>query len=213
MPKIDIDYEKTLIYKLIKKDAINDENIYIGSTTNFIQRKHGHKTSCNNKKSKKYNFKKYQYIRENGGWDEWNMIEIEKYPCNDDNEARAREEYHRRYFNATLNSQRCHTTDEEKIIILKNYSKEYRENNVEKEKERHIFYRKNNVEKERERHRLYHENNKEKLKEYRDNNKEKKSIKNKIKIECPICGFVGQKIKLKRHQETAKCLSHITTPI
>ena len=213
MPKIDIDYEKTLIYKLIKKDAINDENIYIGSTTNFIQRKHGHKTSCNNKKSKKYNFKKYQYIRENGGWDEWNMIEIEKYPCNDDNEARAREEYHRRYFNATLNSQRCHTTDEEKIINKKELYKEYRENNVEKEKERHRLYRENNVEKEKERHRLYNENNKEKLKEYRKLHYENNKEKNNKKIECPICGFIGIKIKLKRHQETAKCKSHITTPI
>ena len=213
MPKIDIDYEKTLIYKLIKKDAINDENIYIGSTTNFIQRKHGHKTSCNNKKSKKYNYKKYQYIRLNGGWDEWNMIEIEKYPCNDNNEARAREEYHRRYFNATLNSQRCHTTDEEKIIILKNYSKEYRENNVEKLKEKDRLYRENNVEKEKERHRLYNENNKEKLKEYRKLHYENNKEKNNKKIECPICGFIGMKIKLKRHQETAKCLSHITTPI
>ena len=30
-------------------------------------------------------------IRENGDWNNWSMIEIEKYPCNDDNEARARE--------------------------------------------------------------------------------------------------------------------------
>ena len=38
-------------------------------------------------------------IRKNGGWENWCMIEIEKYPCNDKNEAKARE----RYWLETLN--------------------------------------------------------------------------------------------------------------
>lgn len=33
----------------------------------------------------------YVYIRENGGWDEWNRIEVEKYSCTD--RVEAREEY------------------------------------------------------------------------------------------------------------------------
>ena len=78
MPRTPIDYSKTIIYKLVKNDDFNNENIYVGSTTDFTRRKNEHKNTCNNEKSKDYNDKKYQYIRENGGWSEWNMVEIFK---------------------------------------------------------------------------------------------------------------------------------------
>jgi hypothetical protein len=44
-------------------------------------------------------------IRENGGWDDFEMIEIEKFPCNDSNESLARERYWKEYFNANMNTQ------------------------------------------------------------------------------------------------------------
>ena len=47
MPKINIDYSKNVIYKIV----CNDENVdylYIGSTTNFTKRKNCHKSCCNN---------------------------------------------------------------------------------------------------------------------------------------------------------------------
>jgi hypothetical protein len=87
MPKIPTDYTKTIIYKLVHKEDFDNANIYIGSTTNFRQRKDRHKSHCNNENGKGYNEKKYKCIRDNGGWYEWNMIEIEKYPCNDKREA------------------------------------------------------------------------------------------------------------------------------
>ena len=64
------------------KDDNELENIYIGSTCNFKVRKHSHKSACNNPNNNAYNNKKYQYIRENGGWDDWIMRPIEDYPCN-----------------------------------------------------------------------------------------------------------------------------------
>jgi hypothetical protein len=140
MPRTPVDYTKTIIYKLVHKEDYDNANIYIGSTTDFIKRKYTHKNSYYNEKNKNYNEKKYQYIRENGGWDCFNMIEIEKYPCNDGNEAKTREEYWRCYFNATLNSYKAFIlyTDTKKnyyeinkdIAILK--QKEYRINNKEK---------------------------------------------------------------------------------
>ena len=73
MPKGKIDYSKTIIYKLCCKDVnITDE--YVGGTTNFYGRKGNHKGKCNNS-----NTRVYKFIRENGGWDNWEMIEIEKY--------------------------------------------------------------------------------------------------------------------------------------
>ena len=93
MPRTPIDYSKTIIYKLVHKEDYDNANIYIGNTTDFRKRKNSHNKSCNTEKDKKYNKKKYQYIREKGGWDCFNMIEIENFPCYDGNEARARKEY------------------------------------------------------------------------------------------------------------------------
>lgn len=92
MPKDIINYSSTIIYKIVCKD-LNVKDIYVGHTTNFIRRKANHKYDCNNPNSKPYNFKIYLTIRENGGWSNWEMIEVEKYNCNDRNEAAARERY------------------------------------------------------------------------------------------------------------------------
>jgi hypothetical protein len=127
MPLIPIDYTKIIIYKLVNKEDYDNANIYIGSTTDFRRRKNQHKQYCNNQKNIAYNTKKYQYIRENGGWDIWNMIEIEKYPCNDKREAEAREEYWRCYYNSNLNSQMAFRTKENEDI----YKKIWYENNKE----------------------------------------------------------------------------------
>ena len=66
MPKTQTDYSHTIIYKICCKDiSIND--IYVGHTTNFIQRKTQHKTSCYNINGKKYKQYVYEIIRNNGG--------------------------------------------------------------------------------------------------------------------------------------------------
>ena len=143
MPKVAIDYSKTKMYKLKHKDDDDDENIYVGHTTNWIQRKANHKTCCNNENSKEYNLKKNKYIRENGGWDEWEMVWIEDYPCNHKREAEAREEYLRCDNNAKLNSNRAIITPTEYI----EKKKEYYKNNENKIKEQTKNYNKNNDEK------------------------------------------------------------------
>jgi len=140
MPKVPIDYAKTIIYKLVHKDDLNDEYIYTGHTTEMTKRKNHHKSVCNNDSKKEYNQKKYKYIRENGGWDEWLMIEIEKYPCKDRPEAVARERVIQTEMKATLNSDIPGRTDKE-------YKKEYYENNHEKLLEYQKEYRQDNHEK------------------------------------------------------------------
>ena len=131
MPRTAVDYSKTIIYKLVHKDDYDNANVYVGSTTDFTRRKNKHKTCCNNEKSKEYNEKKYQYIRANGGWNEWEMVLLERHNCNDGNEARAKEEYWRCHFNAKLNMLRAYRTEEQ----VKGYQKEYREKNKEQAKE------------------------------------------------------------------------------
>jgi len=114
MPRTIIDYSKGLIYKIVCND-ITITNIYVGSTTDFTIRKYNHKSCSNNENGKLYNMKIYQTINDNGGWDNWTMIEIEKYPCKNKREAEEREEYWRRHFNAKLNTIKAYTTVEERL--------------------------------------------------------------------------------------------------
>jgi hypothetical protein len=100
MPKKDVDYSNTIIYKICCKDeSITD--VYVGHTTNFVQRKYLHKHSCNNLD---YTLKIYNVIRSNGGWDNWDMVEIAKYNCKDASEARIKEQQHYNELKASLNS-------------------------------------------------------------------------------------------------------------
>ena len=184
MPKVPVDYSQTCIYKLVHFDDLNDENIYVGHTTNMVKRRHKHKQSSCNPNNKEYNQKKYQYIRDNGGWDNWRMILIEKYPCKDSHEAIARERYWVKELKATLNSNEPGRTkkewreDNRDIILEKN--KQYNEANRDKILEKHKQYYYDNrekfAEKNKEYYKEWYENNKEKVaeynKEYKENNKE-----------------------------------------
>jgi len=123
-------YLRTIIYKICCKDLAITE-IYIGNTINFRSRKHRHKTNCYNPKHKHYNYKIYKFIREHGGWDNWEIIELEKFPCNDPNEARARERYWFEQLNATLNVQRPFVSQSEYKEEALCYAKMYREKNKE----------------------------------------------------------------------------------
>jgi hypothetical protein len=114
MPKTTIDYLKLVIYKIVCND-LNVKDVYIGSTTNFIKRKTSHKNATMNEKHPKHNAKKYQFIKNNGGWDNFTMLEIEKYPCVDGNEARLRERYWFEQLQATLNTYTPIITKEEDI--------------------------------------------------------------------------------------------------
>jgi predicted RNA-binding Zn-ribbon protein involved in translation (DUF1610 family) len=103
MPKVDIDYSNTIFYKIFCKDpAIKD--LYVGLTTNFVQRRHAHKQSCKNEKALNHNCKLYSAIRKEGGWDNWQMEIIAFHNCADSYEARKKEQGYFEALGATLNS-------------------------------------------------------------------------------------------------------------
>ena len=103
MPKVKIDYSSTLFYMIFCKDTTIDD-LYIGHTTNFVQRKHAHKQSCSNTKTINYNCKLYNVIRDNGGWDNWKMQIIAFHECDDLMEAKKHEQQYFEEYKATLNS-------------------------------------------------------------------------------------------------------------
>jgi len=122
---------KGIVYKIYCKDS-NITECYIGSTNDLQTRKYNHKNNCNNNNSPSYNFKVYKFIKNNGGWDNWDFEILEetnedlkqlekqyiltiKPELNSRIEARTKKEYYE--------------DNKEKIL---EYKKKYRENNKEK---------------------------------------------------------------------------------
>ncbi len=92
MPRLPINYSNTIIYKICCND-VEVKECYVGSTTDFTNRKRNHKNTCNNENDKNHNLYVYKFIRENNGWNCWNMVMIEEYPCENKLQAETRERY------------------------------------------------------------------------------------------------------------------------
>jgi len=213
-----------VIYKIVCLS--NPELVYVGTTANFYNRRTRHRQSCNNPNGKGYNQKIYVIIRENGGWDNFNMIIIDECKQITLTKSRQLEEEWRIKLNANLNSYKCFQTKEDFLELYKKKyyennkevisekSKIYYENNKEKINKKNEKYYQNNKEFLSEKSKIYHENNKEVISEkkkiYRENNKGKLSEKRKEKITCE-CGSIIVKSFLARHKLTPKhiCLCRI----
>jgi len=124
--------------------------------------------------SKNYNFYVYQFIREHGGFENWQMIQVEEYPCNNKREAESRETFWMKELNSTLNSNQSFRTEEKKKEQLqewrennKEYIKKYRENNIEYYKEYNKEYRKTDKRKEYQREYEKTDKRKEYQREYK----------------------------------------------
>jgi len=178
MPK----YENSVIYKIKHNEDYDDKDCYIGSTSNFKNRKNQHKYSCNNEILKN-NIHVYQFIRNNGGWNAWVMIPIEQYSCNDKKELLIRERHHIDLLQPTLN----------KHLPTRN-QKEWNDDNKEKINE----YWKNNYVKRYEKNKKYRESHKEKINEY-----------NKEKIICDHCECKITRNNLATHKKTKKCINFV----
>ena len=112
MEDVDIMYENAVIY-MMKHKTDDKKEYYIGSSYEFKQRCRAHKSYCNNQNSKQYNLKVYQYIRENGGFDEWDIILLYDYPCKNKNELELEEQRAVKKYKSTLNTQiPCRTKKE-----------------------------------------------------------------------------------------------------
>ena len=63
--------------------------------------KSSHKCRCNNESDKCHNGDKF--IRDNGDWQNWDMIVVENFPCDSKNQLHTRERFHMELLHATLN--------------------------------------------------------------------------------------------------------------
>ena len=196
MPKTPTDFSKSLIYKLCSNDT-DIKDIYVGSTTSFKHRKAAHKNSSNNEKNKDYNSYVYKFIRENGGWANWDMILVESYPCKSSLDLHKREREIIEELKSTLNKH-----------IPTRTEKEYYDDNKERLLEKQKKYYEENKDTILERNKEYYEDNKDKIleekKEYYKENKDK--INEKMTCEC---GSIFRKSDKARHLKTKKHQNYI----
>lgn len=173
-----------IIYKLVSTD-INIKEIYVGSTCNFRTRKWNHKGSCNNETDKNYNLNVYKYIRANGGWDTFDMIQIEEITHDTKQQLHARERYWIEELKATLNKAIPTQT------YVEYYAKYYKDNKD--------ILKKKGAE--------YYEDNKEALKVkragYWELNKEALKVKQAKKYDCE-CGSTLRISDKAPHKKTIK---------
>lgn len=102
MPKTKIDYGNTTIYKISCKDS-KVKDVYVGYTTNFIQRKYFHKNNCVSHEATNYDDRLYAVIRKHGGWENWKMENIHICNCEDYNAAKKMVQEYTVMLRATLN--------------------------------------------------------------------------------------------------------------
>ena len=122
MPRKSIDYSKTIIYHFVcNNPEIN--NTYVGSTTDFASRKRNHKNSCKGTGTGN-NACKYKIMRENGGWENWTMVPLEEYPCENSIQSRIRERYWEDTLKADMNMVKAYQTEEEKKERQRGYEKQ-----------------------------------------------------------------------------------------
>jgi len=95
-----IDYNNTIIYKIYCKDEKITE-VYVGHTTDFVKRRYAHRYTCENNQSQ---LKLYKFIREHGGWENWEMDIIAFEKCRDLEHAKQKEQEYFVSLSATLNS-------------------------------------------------------------------------------------------------------------
>ena len=150
-----------IFYKICCED---NEYVYIGSTCNFNNRKRQHKenTNLDNEKNQQ---KVYKTIRENGGWENWKMIQIGTREQITKREAEQIEEEYRLELKAELNDKRAYLTEqvkkEQKAISDKKY-RESEKGKAAQERRKDYFTEYNNSEETKERKHEWYLANKEK---------------------------------------------------
>ena len=184
MPHKEVDYSKTVIYKMVCND-LSVSDCYVGHTTYFTKRKSHHKSDCTSINSKGYNYKVYKVIRDSGGWQNWSMILVERYPCNNRLEALQRERYWCEQLCANLNSN-------VPSRLPKEWSEQYYKENEVKIKEYANQYYKENT-----------ETILNKFKRYRIKNISKIKHNQSTVINCQ-CGCTYTKSNKLRHEKSTK---------
>ena len=194
------DYKNSVIYRIYCKNP-DIKDCYIGSSKCIQDRMNSHKKACNNIESNKYNLKIYEFIRNNGGWDNFDYEILEYYPCNNFEELRQKEQEYINNFEILLNSTNAYVSEKErkeKTAITKkiwrNTENGYKISN--ESQKRYDDKVKNNPE--------LRQKKKEKRIERDKKNQDKIKEKNKEIVFCESCNKHIKKKDISKHNRTKK---------
>ena len=176
------------VYYFYKICSLDNEFIYIGSTTNFNKRMSDHKSNCYNEKSKLYNIKLYATIRNNAGFDNFLFEIINSFETDDREIILKHEQELMIQYNSNLNTNRSFLSDYEK----KQYKNQYNIDNKEQIKQ-----------KKQQNYNINRDEILQKHKQYRIDNREKIRLKSKEQYMCD-CGRLYTYGHRKRHIESSK---------
>lgn len=176
------DYSNASLYMILRKNHPLDKDCYIGSTADFKMRVKSHRSNCYNPNCKDYTMKVYDYIRSNGGWDEFEMVELYKFPCDSKTELKNEERKLIKQYNSTLNT-----------YIPNRTPKEYYHDNVARISARNKKRYSANPQLYIEKNTMYYRKNKERF---------------TTKHICPCCGKLIRNDYMRKHMKTSKCLKN-----
>lgn len=189
-------YANCCFYRLVCRD-VNVKECYNGHTVDAAVRLSHHKSSCNNKKSTAHNYLVYRFIREHGGFDNWQMLIHEKSPMADFDAASMRERFWLEHYGATLNANTPSATHEEHLAQQKEYYIKHRVEILAKQNEYNAEH-KAQIKK-------YRLENKDKIREARAKYNMENSAHINKKHDCACCGGryttqnISYHVKTKKH--------------
>jgi len=175
------DFTNSVIYHIRHMES--NEVVYVGSTTQFPQRKATHKHNCNNEERKCFTSPIYCHIRDNGGYDCFEIIPIKSLKLENKTELLIAEQEEIDKHRNLVNRKKAHMTIEEVRIYHNEKSKKsYQEHKAEINKQQ---------------------------KQYREEHKENINEKKNERVKCPICNSSTSRVNLKRHQRSKKCQEYL----
>ena len=199
MPKEPIKYENTIIYKIVCLEP-DINNKYIGYTSDIIRRKYYHKVKSMDPKNNKY--KLYHFINQHGGFNNFDIIEIRKYPCMNNNEAKAQQYKYIKLLNADLNSNNVINKSDYNVKAFLNEN-EHRLINIEKARK---VKQNNDIKKQEKQQQLINKNKEAELynKQLQKIKEEKKEIKKQIFLQQELNELNNLKKHLNKHTPVVK---------
>jgi hypothetical protein len=165
MPRLPIDYENGL-------------DCYIGSTANYTQRKASHASAVR----RGVTYPVYTHIRSHGGWANWDMVLVERWPCANKLELEKRERHHIEQLKPTLN----------RSVPTRTAREHYAEFKESYQARRQAYYAE------------HAEEVKERNKAWNNAHREEIRARQNKTVECPGCGLPITYANSAVHRRSAK---------
>ena len=215
------DFSNSVIYHIRHMES--KEVVYVGSTTNFSQRKATHKWLCNHEEAKDFTIPIYCHIMNNGGFNCFEVIPIQSLKLENKTQLLIAEQEEMDKHETLANRNKAHSPidieERPKTILadeeIDQYNKEYRD---ERKLDRKA-YQKQYRDAHKESQKKWREEHRDELIQYRIDRKDiidqynkkyyKKNLENnpdkyKEKAECIYCKKNRNRFNMARHYKSCK---------